>query len=171
MPKTSSGVVKAILRVQPWRQVLAFSSGSIRPCDFPNQPFVREHTRQQRRCRGGPCSRDAANIAAAPNCRLEGVLMRVTPAIRDLLRRKEGWPHCYDEIGVPVTIPSSGRTITAITYVVVSEHRLPFDLPVAQDYRQVIVDAATEFKFSPAYRRHLRDLLVVAPDSMSISAG
>jgi len=112
----------------------------------------------------------AVNIEPAPNCQVEGVLMRVTPAVRDLLRRKEGWPRCYEEVEVPVTIPSSGRTITALTYVVVTDHQLPFDLPVTQDYRQDILDAATEFRFSSGYRRYLCDLLVVAPHSVSVPA-
>lgn len=105
----------------------------------------------------------AANIDPVPGDVVEGVLMSVTPAIQKLLRRKEGWPRCYQECLVTVEASGRRRKIRAFTYIVAAVHRLPIDLPVTREYRRFILDAASEFDFSASYRRELQRLLRIGP--------
>jgi cation transport regulator ChaC len=104
----------------------------------------------------------AATIEAATGHVVEGVLMSVTTAVTELLRRREGWPHIYDDIPVTIELPERGRKLQAFTFMVMPQHRIPNDLPVTQEYASLILEAAAQFGFSVRYRRHLRKLLCTA---------
>jgi hypothetical protein len=104
-------------------------------------------------------SAGAANIEPAVGQAVEGVVMYVTPVIRELLRRKEGWPHVYEEVIVTVETAESEQQLDAFTFVVADRHRLPFDLPVTPQYAGLILEAAAGFNFSALYQRRLRRVL------------
>ena len=103
----------------------------------------------------------ACNIESARDETVEGVVMTITPAVRDALRVKEGWPACYTEVELTVMI--NDAEVHAFTYVVNASRRLDVDLPVAGYYRDYILSGAKRWGFSPAYRGHLQDLLKIAP--------
>jgi hypothetical protein len=60
----------------------------------------------------------ACNIEPRPRSRVEGIVMTVTPSIREVLRLKEGHPHRYAEIEIVVTPFGKQRTVRAFTYIV-----------------------------------------------------
>ena len=60
---------------------------------------------------------------------VEGVVMTITPATRDALRLKEGFPLRYYEIEVIVRTASTQASVQALTYVVTTIRRLDVDLP------------------------------------------
>ena len=103
----------------------------------------------------------ACNIEFAKNERVEGVIMTITPSVREVLRVKEGWPTCYEEVGILVT--TSIAEISAFTYIVNPSRRLDVDLAVAAYYRDYILSGAKRWDFSEAYRDHLQRLLKIAP--------
>lgn len=105
----------------------------------------------------------AANIEPAGGHVVEGVVVNVTPAIQTLLRRKEGWPCCYEEVRVTVETEHSGQQVDAFSFVVTDRLRLPMDLPVTPEYAGLILEAAAEFRFSRAYQQRLRRLLRTTP--------
>lgn len=86
--------------------------------------------------------------------------MKITPAVREVLRVKEGWPTCYEEVEVRVT--TSIAEISAFTYVVTTSRRLDVDLAVAAYYRDYILSGAKRWGFSTAYQDHLQHLLKIA---------
>ena len=85
--------------------------------------------------------------------------IEITPAIRQVLRRKEGWPTRYQEIEIFVQVPATGDNVRAFTYVVTPENRLEFDLCVTPKYRQLILDGAKELRFSSSYQQQLDQIL------------
>lgn len=101
----------------------------------------------------------AANIEPCRGEQVEGLLLRISPAVRTVLRMKEGVSHRYEEINVEVIVPTSGNKIQAITYRVTRDHQLPFDLPVSARYRQLILDGAREARLSRDYQAHLKSML------------
>ena len=105
----------------------------------------------------------ACNIEPAHDQRVEGVLWSITPAIQDVLRIKEGYPHRYEEIEVIVHTASTQGGVRAITYVVTLQHRLDVDLPVTARYRDFVLDGAKRFNLTNEYQKKLRCLLRVAP--------
>lgn len=105
----------------------------------------------------------ACNIEPAHDQRVEGVLWSITPAIQDVLRIKEGYPHRYEEIEVIVHTASTQGGVRAITYVVTPQHRLDVDLPVTARYRDFVLDGAKQFNLTNEYQKKLRSLLRVAP--------
>ena len=105
----------------------------------------------------------ACNIEPAPDHHVEGVVMAITPAIRDALRVKEGCPHRYEEIDVIVHTAATQEHVRAVTYVVTPMHRLDDDLPVTERYRSLILAGAKDFDFSESYQQMLRRLLRASP--------
>ena len=101
----------------------------------------------------------AANIEPALGHAVEGVVIEITDSIRQALRRKEGWPVRYREIEVEVKIVDTDEIVDALTYIVTPEYRLPFDLPVTQRYRDLILEGAARFHFRQTYQRRLRRIL------------
>jgi hypothetical protein len=104
----------------------------------------------------------ATNIEPSPRSRVEGVLMEISPAVHKALRRKEGWPHRYVERAVTVSLPRSRRVAVAFTYMVSDRYRLQLDMPVGEDYRSAILEAARTMGFTQKYQRHLLRLLRTA---------
>jgi len=104
----------------------------------------------------------AANIEPTKGTRVEGLLMEMTPAVHQALRRKEGWPHRYREIAVTVTIPRTRQIMAAITYVVSKAYQLPVDMPVHEDYRDAVLDGAKQAGFTKKYQHYLSRLLRTA---------
>lgn len=105
----------------------------------------------------------ACNIEPAPDHHVEGALWSITPAIRDALRVKEGFPHRYEEIAVEVHAAVTQASVRAITYVVTLQHRLDVDLPVTARYRDFVLAGAKRFNLTNEYQEKLRSLLRVAP--------
>lgn len=110
----------------------------------------------------------ACNIEPAEDQVVEGVVIEITPAIRDALRVKEGYPLRYHEIEVIVHAASTQASVRALTYMVTPAHRLDVDLPVTARYRALILAGAMHFGFSAKYQRSLHrqlpfDHIVVQP--------
>jgi hypothetical protein len=101
----------------------------------------------------------ACNIEPRPRSRVEGIVMTVTPSIREVLRLKEGHPHRYAEIEIVVTPFGKQRTVRAFTYIVTHQFALHFDVPVTQEYRRLILEGAASHRLSPPYQKHLRRIL------------
>ena len=101
----------------------------------------------------------AANIEPCRGEQVEGVLLSISPAVRAVLRMKEGCPHRYEEINVEAFLPASQEVIQAITYRVTKNHQLPFDLPLAAAYRTLILDGAREARLSESYQAGLKSIL------------
>lgn len=101
----------------------------------------------------------AANIEPCRGEQVEGVLLQVWQNAVAALRAKEGCPRRYEEIDVEVIIPSMGRKIHAMTYRVTNDHQLPFDLPVSNGYRKLILDGARAARLSVSYQARLKRIL------------
>lgn len=101
----------------------------------------------------------ACNIEPRPRNRVEGIVMTVTPSIREVLRLKEGHPHRYAEIEIAVAPLGKQRTVRAFTYIVTHQFALHFDVPVTQEYRRLILEGAASHQLSPRYQKNLRRLL------------
>ena len=102
----------------------------------------------------------ACNIEYAKNEMVEGVVMTITPSVREALRLKEGWPTCYEE--VEIAVMTEDAEMSAFTYIVNAGRRLDVDLPVARYYRDYILSGAKRWGFSAAYQDHLQHLLKIA---------
>ena len=100
----------------------------------------------------------ACNIEPSSTQHVEGVLMAVTSAIRNVLRIKEGYPSQYEEIEVIVQ-DASEAAVKAFTYIVAARHRLDIDLPVTARYRAFVLTGAKHFQFSDSYQKQLGRLL------------
>ena len=105
----------------------------------------------------------ACNIEPAPDHHVEGVVMKITPAVQGALRLKEGFPHRYAEIDIIVNTAATQAPVRAVTYVVTPEHRLDIDLPVTARYRSLILAGAKDLNFSKSYQQMLRRLLRTSP--------
>lgn len=105
----------------------------------------------------------ACNIEPARDHHVEGVVIEITPAIQDVLRVKEGFPHGYEEIDVDVDTASTQASVRALTYIVTPAHRLDVDLPVTARYRDLILAGAKHFDFSVKYQRRLHRQLQTVP--------
>jgi len=90
---------------------------------------------------------------------VEGIVLGISPTIQQMLRSKEGWPARYTESRVNVEIAETKKMVKAMTYMVTPEFQLPLDLPVASPYRQLILEGAAMWQFSPQYQRQLRRVL------------
>jgi hypothetical protein len=101
----------------------------------------------------------ACNIQPSPRSKIEGVVMPVTRPIREVLRLKEGHPYRYAEIEIAVTICGRPRKVRAFTYIVTPRYCLPFDVPVTQEYRRLILEGAASHQLSPRYQQQLRRML------------
>ena len=95
----------------------------------------------------------ACNIEPAKGECVEGVVMAITPAVRDVLRLKEGFPLRYHEIDVIVHTAATQASVRALTYVVTPEHRLDVDLPVTARYWALILAGAKHCGLSNSYQR------------------
>lgn len=96
----------------------------------------------------------ACNIEPTSNGIVEGITMKITKSVREALRTKEGFPSCYEEVGI-VAHGASGD-VAAFTYMVVPERRLLVDLLVTPLYRQLILDGAQANGLPQSYQRLLR---------------
>lgn len=101
----------------------------------------------------------ACNIAPAHGQVTHGVVYRISPAVREALRAKEGWPVRYEEIKVSVHTLPWRKPIEAITYAVSESHRRETDIPVTAAYRKIILDGAHAAGICPEYQQHLRRTL------------
>ena len=110
----------------------------------------------------------ACNIEPAEAEVVEGVIMSITPAIHDVLRVKEGFPHRYEEIDVDVHTASTQAPVRALTYIVTPTHRLDVDLPVTARYRDFVLNGAKHFGFSTSYQEELRSKLRTAPSLLTM---
>ena len=99
----------------------------------------------------------ACNLEPLKSGIVEGVTMKITKSVREALRAKEGFPSCYEEIGVLVH-PASGD-VAAFAYIVVPQRRFVSDLPVTSKYRQLILEGAQASGLTQSYQRLLRRTL------------
>ncbi len=110
----------------------------------------------------------ACNIEPAPDRHVEGVVMSITEAIQSILRVKEGFPRCYEEIDIVVNTAATQASVRALTYVVSPEHRLDVDLPVTARYRALILTGAKHFDFSESYQQELHKRLRTVPSLLTL---
>lgn len=104
----------------------------------------------------------ACNIEPARGDRVEGILLTITPAIRDVLRVKEGFPIRNEEAKILVQTASAATPVKAFTYIVTPAHRFEVDMPVTRRYRRLILAGAKQVALSKAYQKHLRSKLWTA---------
>ena len=97
----------------------------------------------------------ACNIEPAQGSIVEGLVMKISPAIREALRAKEGWPVRYQEVMVNVMIRDRREPIRALTYIVAADHRLDVDMPVTPAYRRFVLDGARAAGLSKSYQEQL----------------
>ena len=104
-----------------------------------------------------PCRQaGTASIEPAPGERVEGVLWDVTDNVIEYIDLKEGHPNQYHRIRV--TIEVQGLPIQdVLTYEVIAEQRQEF-CPPRRAYRQLMIDAADRFGFSPDYLAMLQNI-------------
>ena len=131
--------------------------------ELPGQHAILQDFRLRTNYFAGTHGAGACNIEPTHDQRVEGVLWSITPAIQDVLRIKEGYPHRYEEIEVIVHTASTQGGVRALTYVVTLQHRLDVDLPVTARYRDFVLDGAKRFNLTNEYQKKLRSLLRVAP--------
>jgi len=103
----------------------------------------------------------ACNVEPAEGHVVEGLVMTITEQVRNVLRIKEGWPTCYDETQVEVLVGS--KSVTAMTYIVAPERRLPRDVPVSHEYRELILEGSRDAGFSRSYQEQLCRVLKTTP--------
>jgi len=101
----------------------------------------------------------ATNVEPCRGQFVEGLLLTITPEVREALRAKEGHPKRYEEVEVEVIDPKSGRFVKAITYQVTLDYRLLFDVPVSTRYLKLVLDGAQAIPLSPSYQARLRSML------------
>ena len=106
----------------------------------------------------------ACNVEPAAGRLVEGIILQITEDVRSALRRKEGYPRCYEEVEIKV-IASTKKIVRAFTYVVNPVHRLDRNLPVTRKYRRLILDGAKAVGLSTTYQTFLRHLLKHLPDT------
>lgn len=106
----------------------------------------------------------AANLEPFRTGRVEGVVYSITPKALELLRRKEGHPYRYSEMIVGIKLLDTGRCIQSLTYSVVPRFRLRRNMPVAPEYRELVLQGASSHRLSAAYQRRLARLLRPTPD-------
>jgi len=109
----------------------------------------------------------ACNIEPDEGSIVEGAVMEISPAIREVLRIKEGWPHRYEEIMVDVLVGDRRESIRALTYVVTPDHALDLDMPVTPRYRRLVLDGARAAALSKSYQEQLARLLRTTESSFS----
>ncbi len=97
----------------------------------------------------------ACNIEPSEGGVVEGLVMKISPAIREALRAKEGWPVRYQEVMVNVMIRDRREPIRALTYIVAADHRLDVDMPVTPAYRRFVLDGARAAGLSKSYQEQL----------------
>ncbi len=131
--------------------------------DWGGEHALLHHYRLRTNYFAGAHLAGACNLEPAQGHHVEGVAMSITPAIQDVLRVKEGFPRCYEEIDVSVHTASAQASVRALTYVVTPQNRLDTDLPVTARYRKLILDGAKEFGLTGMYQQRLRRLLRTAP--------
>lgn len=98
-------------------------------------------------------------IEPFPGGTVEGAVMEITPAVRDALRSKEGWPDVYTEAEVSVSVIETGRETTALTYFARPEHRGERDLRAGSAYATLVDQGATQCGLSFEYRNRLKEIL------------
>ena len=113
----------------------------------------------------------ACNVELAEGSTVEGLVMEISSAIRDVLRIKEGWPHRYQEIEVEVLVGAPEEPLRAITYVVAPDHRLDVDMPVTPRYRRLVLEGARGAGLSKSYQEQLARLLRATESSVRDFAG
>lgn len=111
----------------------------------------------------------ACNIEPAEGSTVEGLVMEISPAIRQALRIKEGWPDRYQEAEVEVLVGDAHEPLRAITYVVAPDHQFVVDMPVTRRYRRLVLDGARAAGLSQSYQEQLARLLRTTPSSLILS--
>lgn len=110
----------------------------------------------------------ACNIEPSEGGVVEGLVMKISPAIRGVLRIKEGWPQRYEEVVVEVLTCDRREPLRALTYIVCPEHRLDVDMAVTARYRRLVLDGARAAGLSNSYRKHLERMLRTTDSSLNM---
>ena len=110
----------------------------------------------------------ACNIERSEGSTVEGLVIQISSAVRNVLRIKEGWPHRYREVFVDVLAGDRREPVRAITYVVAADRRLDVDMPVTATYRRLVLEGADAAGLSKAYQEQLRRLLRTTESSFNL---
>ena len=113
----------------------------------------------------------ACNIEPSEGSTVEGLVMEISSAIREVLRIKEGWPDRYQEVEVEVLVNDADEPLRAIIYIVAPDHRLDVDMPVTPRYRRIVLDGARAAGLSDLYQEQLAGLLRTTESSVKDYGG
>ena len=113
----------------------------------------------------------ACNVELAEGSMVEGLVIQISPAVRDVIRAKEGWPDRYQEVVVEVLNRDRRQPLRAITYIVNPDHRLDVDMPVTPRYRRLVLEGAKAAGLSKFYQEQLARLLRATEASVKDFAG
>ena len=89
----------------------------------------------------------AANIMTSKGSCVYGLLFDMNDDALDVLREKEGFPYCYEELLVEVENADKSVITDVLTYEVVPEKRDSEQIPPTQDYMNLIIRNAKEHGF------------------------
>ena len=100
----------------------------------------------------------AANIKPQEGGEVWGILMELSEEDYEIIRRKEGAPHYYEEITVSV-VTRDGRIVDNVkTFRVVKERESGGFIPPTREYINLLIEAAEEHQFPEYYTRMLKSI-------------
>ncbi len=108
----------------------------------------------------------ACNVQLAAGSMVEGLVIQISPAVRNVIRAKEGWPDRYQEVVVEVLNRDRRQPLRAIAYIVNPDHRLDMDMPVTPRYRRLVLEGARAAGLSKSYQEKLAGLLRTTESSV-----
>ena len=100
----------------------------------------------------------AANLMEVPDSAVYGLLLEINmPYDHETIRKKEGYPNCYEEI--PVTVKCKDKSINNVTTykVVKNREKLGHQRPTKY-YMDLILKNACKYSFPAEYIRFLETI-------------
>jgi len=103
----------------------------------------------------------AANIMKNEGSSVYGLLLDVNDDALDVLREKEGYPYCYEELLVEVENADKSIITDVLTYEVVPEKRDSEHIPPTQQYMKLLIRNAKKYGFPGEYIECLEQCEVI----------
>ncbi|MFH1454001.1 MAG: gamma-glutamylcyclotransferase family protein [Armatimonadota bacterium] len=100
----------------------------------------------------------AANIIDSQEDTVYGLLMQIDDKDIEIIRRKEGFPNCYDEIYVKIEKFDGTLIQGVLTYKVAKNKELLTYQPPTQYYMNLIIKNAENYEFPREYIKFLKTL-------------
>ncbi len=121
-------------------------------------PAKLPHYRLAFNCFSRTRSGGVANIMKSAEDSVYGLLLDVEENDLDAIRKKEGCPHCYQEIHVDVET-FDGTTIRDVTtYKVIKRREAPEHQPPTREYLQLVIRNAERYGFPLGYIEYLKSI-------------